>query len=42
MPDHWPYVVAAYAIAAALVLGYWRYLERRARTAAAPPRRRRA
>jgi hypothetical protein len=31
MPDHWKYVLAAYAVAAVLLTGYWRYLAGRAR-----------
>jgi len=31
MPDNWSYVVAAWAIAAAALAGYWRYLARRER-----------
>lgn len=31
MPDNWGYVLAAYAIAAAALIGYWRHLARRAR-----------
>ena len=31
MPDNWTYVFAAYAVAAAAFLGYWRYLCARAR-----------
>jgi hypothetical protein len=34
MPDNWTYVFAAYALAAAALLGYWRYLSVRARTLA--------
>ena len=33
MPDNWSYVFAAYAVAAAAFLGYWRYLSARARAA---------
>lgn len=29
MPDHWGFVFAAYAIAAGVLLGYWRHLLRR-------------
>jgi hypothetical protein len=32
MPDNWGYVLAAYAVAAAAFLGYWRYLAARARS----------
>ena len=38
MPDNWSYVFAAYGIAAAALLGYWRYLGARARTLAARKR----
>jgi cytochrome oxidase assembly protein ShyY1 len=38
MPDHWGYVVAAYGLAAAAVVGYWRHLVRRARALAAARR----
>lgn len=31
MPDNWSYVFAAYGLAAAALLGYWRYLGARAR-----------
>ena len=31
MPDNWSYVFAAYGLAAAALLGYWRYLAVRAR-----------
>jgi hypothetical protein len=31
MPDNWGYVLAAYGLAAAALLGYWRHLVRRAR-----------
>jgi hypothetical protein len=31
MPDNWSYVLAAYGLAAAAFLGYWRYLSARAR-----------
>jgi hypothetical protein len=31
MPDNWSYVAAAYGIAAAALIGYWRYLSARAR-----------
>ena len=41
MPDNWGYVVAAYGLAAAALIGYWGYLARRARAAAAGKRRRR-
>ncbi len=41
MPDNWSYVFAAYGIAAAALLGYWRHLERRARTVAHARRARR-
>ena len=32
MPDHWGYVLAAYGLAAAALLGYWRHLLRRTRS----------
>lgn len=35
MPDHWGYVLAAYGLAAAALLAYWRHLLRRARGLAA-------
>ena len=28
---HWPYILAAYGLAAAVFLGYWRRVERRIR-----------
>ncbi len=31
MPDNWSYVFAAYGLAAAALIGYWRSLARRAR-----------
>ena len=31
MPANWGYVIAAYAIAAIVFLGYWRHLARRRR-----------
>jgi hypothetical protein len=42
MPDHWTYVMAAYGMAAAVLLGYWRYLERRAHAVQRGRRRGRA
>ena len=33
MPDNWSYVFAAYGIAAATLLAYWRHLARRAHQA---------
>jgi len=42
MPDHWGYVAAAYAVAAVALIGYWRYLGRRARALSNGRRRRRA
>lgn len=42
MPDNWSYVVAAYAVAAVLLGGYWRYLVRRARRLDTYHRRRRS
>jgi cytochrome oxidase assembly protein ShyY1 len=38
MPDHWSYVVAAYGLAAVALIGYWRYLEARARALSRPRR----
>jgi hypothetical protein len=35
VPDNWGYVFAAYGIAAATLIGYWRHLSRRARAASA-------
>jgi hypothetical protein len=40
MPENWGYVLAAYAIAAVALAGYWRRLARRARALRAGPRRR--
>jgi len=37
MPANWGYVIAAYGIAAVVLLGYWRYLARRARALTARP-----
>ena len=31
MPDNWSYVFAAYGLAAAALIGYWRSLARRTR-----------
>ena len=31
MPDNWGYVFSAYGLAAAVLLGYWRHLARRAK-----------
>jgi hypothetical protein len=42
MPDHWGYVTAAYAVAAVALIGYWRYLARRARALSTGKRSRRA
>jgi hypothetical protein len=42
MPDNWSYVVAAYAVSAILLGGYWRYLIRRARRLDTYQRRRRS
>ncbi len=42
MPDNWGYVAAAYAVAAGALIGYWRYLARRARALARGKRSRRA
>jgi hypothetical protein len=41
MPDNWGYVAAAYAIAAAALFGYWRYLARRSGALARGQRSRR-
>jgi len=41
MPGNWGYVTAAYGVAAVALIGYWRYLSRRARAAAAGKGRRR-
>lgn len=38
MPDNWGYVLAAYGVAAVLLLGYWRYLATRARELSQPVR----
>ncbi|MGH7365501.1 MAG: hypothetical protein ACREKQ_00745 [Candidatus Rokuibacteriota bacterium] len=35
MPANWGYVLAAYGIAAAALLAYWRHLARRTRALAA-------
>jgi hypothetical protein len=40
MPDNWGYVVAAYGLGALALLGYWRYLVRRARAVNQGRRRR--
>jgi hypothetical protein len=40
MPDHWGYVGAAYGLAAAALIGYWRYLARRTRALTAGKRSR--
>jgi hypothetical protein len=41
MPDHWNFVVAAYALAAIVLGGYWRRLARLERELRRPgPRRR--
>lgn len=42
MPDHWGYVLAAYGLSAAALLGYWRHLARRRRALDARPRSPRA
>ncbi len=34
---HWPFVLAAYAAAAAILLGYWWRVERRIRALERPP-----
>ena len=39
VPDNWSYVFAAYGLAAAALLGYWRYLGARARALAERRRR---
>jgi hypothetical protein len=41
MPGNWAYVAAAYGVAAVALVGYWRYLARRARAAVAARGRRR-
>jgi len=41
MRGNWGYVAAAYGVAAVALIGYWRYLARRARAASAARRRRR-
>jgi len=33
VPDNWAYVFAAYGLAAAALIGYWRHLARRVRRA---------
>jgi HAMP domain-containing protein len=38
MSSHWAFVLAAYAIAAVVLLGYWWRVERRLREAEAAPR----
>ncbi len=38
MPDHWNFVLAAYALAAVVLGGYWRNLIKREREAAPRPR----
>jgi len=40
MPDNWGFVLAAYAIAALLLGGYWRHLLRRGQELAELKRRR--
>ena len=30
MPENWSYVLAAYGVAAVVLIGYWRYLSLRA------------
>jgi hypothetical protein len=42
MPDHWGYVAAAYAVAAGALIGYWRYLSRRAAALSTRKRSRRS
>jgi hypothetical protein len=39
MPDNWPFVFAAYGLAALVLGGYWRRLHRRERELAARERR---
>ena len=39
MPDNWGYVVAAYGVTAAALIGYCGYLARRARAAATGKRK---
>ena len=41
MPDNWGYVLSAYGVAAVALIGYWRYLSRRARRVAGARRERR-
>ena len=41
MPGNWGYVAAAYGLAAVAFIGYWRYLSRRWRAAAAGKGKRR-
>jgi hypothetical protein len=40
--DHWPFVLAAYGVAAVVLGGYWRHLRRRERALAALADRRAA
>lgn len=35
MPDHWAYVLGAYAVTAGILLGYWRHLSARSRIVSA-------
>jgi hypothetical protein len=37
--NHWPYVLAAYGVVAAVLLGYWRHVEGRIRALEAEPPR---
>jgi hypothetical protein len=39
IPDHWNYVIAAYALAAVFLLGYWRYLAVRSKSLGARRRK---
>ncbi len=38
--NHWTFVLAAYGVAALLLVGYWWRVERRIRVLEAPPRNR--
>ena len=38
MPDNWSYVLAAYGVGAVALVGYWRYLVRKARILSASTR----
>jgi hypothetical protein len=37
--NHWGFVLAAYAVTALVLLGYWWRVERRIRALEAPPRK---